>query len=144
GPPRVAGVDLRALASQWGLRAREHDGPRSLAAAAAAAIARGEIVGWFQDRAESGPRSLGARSILCHPGIAGMKDRLRARVKFRESFRPFAGSVLAERANKWFEMPAPESPFMLLVCPVVESQRDLISEVVHVDGTCRVQTVAED
>ncbi|HET9893400.1 MAG TPA: carbamoyltransferase C-terminal domain-containing protein [Streptosporangiaceae bacterium] len=144
GPPRVTGADLPGLASQWGLRAREHDGQGGLAAAAAAAIARGEIVGWFSDRAEFGPRSLGARSILCHPGIKGMKDRLNARVKFRESFRPFAGSVLAEHASKWFEMPASESPFMLLVCPVVESRRDLISEIVHVDGTCRVQTVAED
>lgn len=111
---------------------------------AAAAIARGEIIGWFQDRAEFGPRALGGRSILCHPGIPGMKDRLNARVKFRESFRPFAGSVLAERAHQWFDMPAEESPFMLMVCPVLPDQQQQISEVVHVDGTCRVQTVAGD
>jgi carbamoyltransferase len=72
-----------------------------------------------------------------------MKDRLNARVKFRESFRPFAASVLLEQAADWFEMPAPASPFMLLVCPVLPHRRRDICEVVHVDGTCRVQTVAE-
>ncbi|MBF8184515.1 carbamoyl transferase [Nonomuraea sp. K274] len=144
GPPRLTGVDLQAIAERWHLEPREHGGPEELAAAAAGAIARGEIIGWFQNQAEFGPRSLGARSILCHPGIPGMKDRLNARVKFRESFRPFAGSVLTERAHKWFDMPARESPFMLMVCPVLDEQRRLISEVVHVDGTCRVQTVDED
>ncbi|MEU9426840.1 carbamoyltransferase C-terminal domain-containing protein [Streptomyces sp. NPDC048342] len=144
GPPRVSGVNLQAVADRWGLRVRKHENTGSVAAAAAGALGRGEIIGWFQDRAEFGPRSLGARSILCHPGIPGMKDRLNARVKFRESFRPFAGSVLAERAQKWFDMPDTESPFMLMVCPVLDDQRQLVSEVVHVDGTCRVQTVAED
>jgi carbamoyltransferase len=144
GPPRLSGKDIQAVADRWGLAARRHSGTGEIAAAAASAIARGEIIGWFQDRAEFGPRSLGARSILCHPGIAGMKGRLNARVKFRESFRPFAGSVLAERAHKWFDMPAPESPFMLMVFPVLEAQRELVSEVVHVDGTCRVHTVDED
>jgi carbamoyltransferase len=144
GLPRVAGVDLQGMATSWGLEARRHPEPAQFVAAAAGAIAGGEIVGWFQDRAEFGPRALGARSILCHPGIAGMKDRLNARVKFREAFRPFAGSVLADRADEWFDMPAEQSPFMLLVCPVLDRQRKLISEIVHVDGTCRVQTVAAD
>ena len=144
GPPRVSGVDLGAIADRWGLQARRHEGTGAIETAAAGAIARGEIIGWFQDRAEFGPRSLGARSILCHPGIPGMKDRLNARVKFRESFRPFAASVLVERAHKWFDMPTAESPFMLMVCPVLDNQQELVSEVVHVDGTCRLQTVAED
>jgi len=144
GPRRLAGVDLKATAERWGLQARRHAGTSPAVSAAAAAISRGEIIGWFQDRAEFGPRSLGARSILCHPGLPGMKDRLNARVKFRESFRPFAGSVLSERAHKWFDMPTSESPFMLMVCPVLPDQQSQISEVVHVDGTCRVQTVAED
>ncbi|MEU9634590.1 carbamoyltransferase C-terminal domain-containing protein [Streptomyces tendae] len=144
GPPRVTGVDVEAVAERWGLQARTHEGTRAVASAAADAVARGEIIGWFQDRAEFGPRSLGARSILCHPGLPGMKDRLNARVKFREAFRPFAGAVLVERAAKWFDMPTAESPFMLMVCPVLEAQRESVSEVVHIDGTCRVQTVAED
>ncbi|WP_327044009.1 hypothetical protein OG320_19765 [Microbispora sp. NBC_01189] len=144
GPSRTAGRDLRPLAERWGLPARRHESPARIAEAAAAAIARGEIVGWFQDRAEFGPRSLGARSILCHPGIPSMKDRLNARVKFREGFRPFAGSVLVEQAHKWFDMPADESPFMLLVCPVLPDRQDEISEITHIDGTCRIQTVGED
>ncbi|HET9899067.1 MAG TPA: carbamoyltransferase C-terminal domain-containing protein [Streptosporangiaceae bacterium] len=142
GPSRIAGRDLMPLAERWHLPARRHAGADELAAAAAAAISRGEIIGWFGDRGEYGPRALGARSILCHPGIAGMRDKLNARVKFREAFRPFAGSVLAEHAAQWFEMPADESPFMLLVCPVIRPGP--ISEVVHVDGTCRIQTVAAD
>jgi carbamoyltransferase len=143
GPPRLTGVDIRDIVERWGLQARQHPTSRDAVAAAAAAISRGEIIGWYQDRSEFGPRSLGARSILCHPGIPGMKNRLNSRVKFREAFRPFAGSVLAERAHKWFDMPAAESPFMLLVCPVRPDQQHLISEIVHVDGTCRVQTVHE-
>lgn len=144
GPSRLSGQDIQAVADRWRLPVRRHAGTAEIAGAAAAAIRHGEIVGWFQDRAEFGPRALGARSVLCHPGIAGMKDRLNARVKFRESFRPFAGSVLAEQADKWFDIPTPESPFMLLVCPVLPCQREKISEIVHVDGTCRVQTVDED
>jgi carbamoyltransferase len=143
GPTRLSDRDVPALAEAWRLSWHRHAGPAEIANAAAAAIADGEIVGWFQDRSEFGPRSLGSRSILCHPGIAGMKDRLNARVKFRESFRPFAGSVLADHAGRWFDMPLPDSPFMLLVCPVVPGKRLLISEIVHVDGTCRVQTVDE-
>ena len=144
GPPRLSAADIPALAADWGVTARRHAGLRALAAAAARAVAQGEIVGWFQDRAEFGPRALGARSILCHPGIPGMKDRLNAHVKFREPFRPFAASVLAEHAAKWFDLPAPESPFMLLVCPALPAQRDLISEIVHIDGSCRLQTVSRD
>lgn len=144
GPSRVSGQDMQAVANRWGLTTRQHVGTESAAKAAAAALVRGEIVGWFQDRSEFGPRALGARSILCHPGILGMKDRLNARVKFREAFRPFAGSVLAERVGEWFEMPAAESPFMLLVCPVLPHQRTRVSEIVHVDGTCRLQTVSAD
>jgi carbamoyltransferase len=144
GPSRLAGTDLLPLAASWNVPARRHASTAELAAAAAAAIGRGEIIGWFTDRGEFGPRALGARSILCHPGLPGMKDKLNARVKFREAFRPFAGSVLAEHAAQWFDMPAPESPFMLLVCPVLPARQALISEVVHVDGTCRVQTVSPD
>jgi carbamoyltransferase len=143
GPSRLSDRDVPALAEEWRLSWRRHAGPAEIANVAAAAIAGGEIVGWFQDRSELGPRSLGSRSILCHPGIAGMKDRLNARVKFREPFRPFAGSVLAGYADRWFDMPLPESPFMLLVCPVLPDRRPLIGEIVHVDGTCRVQTVDE-
>jgi carbamoyltransferase len=135
---------IDALARKWGLSAVCHHSPRSAAQAGALAIARGEIIGWFQDRAEFGPRALGSRSILCHPGITGMKDRLNARVKFRESFRPFAASILAEHAAQWFDLPARDSPFMLMICPARPEFADLVAEVVHVDGTSRLQTVGPD
>jgi carbamoyltransferase len=142
GIPRVRDSSIAGIAHSWGLEARRHPSEETTADAAAQSIADGQIVGWFQDRAEFGPRALGARSILCHPGIAGMKDLLNARVKFREPFRPFAASVLLEHAADWFDMPVPASPFMLFVCPVRPDRRATISEVVHVDGTCRVQTVS--
>ncbi|MCF6467964.1 hypothetical protein FAF44_06040 [Nonomuraea sp. MG754425] len=147
GPARLTTAPDRtidALAREWGLSAVRHHSPRSAAQAGARAIARGEIVGWFQDRAEFGPRALGSRSILCHPGIAGMKDRLNARVKFRESFRPFAASILTEHAARWFDLPARDSPFMLMICPVRPERAGLVAEVVHVDGTSRLQTVGPD
>jgi carbamoyltransferase len=144
GPDRLGTEDIGALAKRWQLQLVDHGDQGSVTTAAAAAIARGDIVGWYGSRAELGPRALGARSILCHPGLPGMKDRLNARVKFREAFRPFAGSILAERADDWFEMPAGESPFMLLVCPVRQDRAEAVKEIVHVDGTCRVQTVDRD
>ncbi|MGW2421401.1 carbamoyltransferase C-terminal domain-containing protein [Streptomyces sp. NPDC001709] len=146
GPSQVTGEQdtIQALAQKAGLDPVTHADERSAAEAAAAAVARGEIVGWFQDRAELGPRALGARSILCHPGIAGMKDCLNARVKFREGFRPFAASVLQEQATQWFDLPCHDSPFMLLVCPVRPDKAPQVREITHVDGTCRLQTVAAD
>lgn len=147
GPPRLSSptaTDVTAIAARYNHTTHRHPDLATAATAAATAVARGEIVGWFQDRGEFGPRSLGARSILCHPGLPGMKDTLNARVKFRESFRPFAASVLAEHVKSWFELPLPDSPFMLTVCPVHADRRATISEVVHVDGTCRIQTVDAD
>ncbi len=111
-------------------------------AAAARAIADGKVVGWFQGRMEFGPRALGARSILADPRDPEIKDRLNRTVKFREAFRPFAPAVLEEAAPEWFLSPRP-SPFMLLVFPVRPERRATIPGVVHVDGTARVQTVAQ-
>ncbi|WBC01101.1 carbamoyltransferase C-terminal domain-containing protein [Micromonospora sp. WMMA1976] len=144
GPSRVAGRDVPALASKMGLTAVQHESDRVASRAAASAIAEGQIIGWFSDRGELGPRALGARSILCHPGISGMKDKLNARVKFREAFRPFAAAVLSEQAAKWFEIANADSPFMLQVWPVAEAARQQVAEIVHVDGTCRIQTVDRD
>lgn len=111
------------------------------AEAAARLVAQGHIVGWFQGGSEFGPRSLGYRSILADPRDPGMKDRLNERVKHRESFRPFAPAVLAERAGEFFELEG-ESPFMLRVVDVHPSMREVIPSVTHVDGTARVQTVS--
>jgi|TARA_Y100000294_G_C8563649_1_gene340001 carbamoyltransferase len=103
-------------------------------------IASGKIVGWFSGKMEFGPRALGGRSILADPRRAEMKDILNKRVKHRESFRPFAPSVLKEDAKLYFEN-ASNSPFMLLTFPVKKEMRDVIPAITHVDGSARVQTV---
>jgi len=112
-----------------------------VAAMAAKWIAEGLIVGWFQGGSEFGPRSLGFRSILADARDPGMKDHLNERVKHRESFRPFAPTVLADRAAEYFDI-RDESPFMLRVVNVLEDKRAIIPSVAHVDGTARLQTVS--
>jgi carbamoyltransferase len=106
----------------------------------AAAIADGRVVGWFQGRMEWGPRALGNRSIVCDPRRADMKDILNSKIKRRESFRPFAPSVLKEHVAEWFEE-AGDVPFMMQVYQVREGKRALIPAVTHVDGSGRLQTV---
>jgi carbamoyltransferase len=106
----------------------------------AAQIADGKIVGWFQGRMEFGPRALGNRSILADPRRADMKDILNARIKFREPFRPFCPSILAECAGEYFETDYP-SPFMVMAYKIKAVKRDVIPAVVHKDGTGRLQTV---
>jgi carbamoyltransferase len=127
---------------------------------AAADLAEGQALGWFQGRAEYGPRALGNRSILADPRRSDTQSVLNLKVKFRESFRPFAPSVLAEHASEYFDLNA-ESPYMLLVAPVSESLRlpvddsatgldrlkqirSSIPAVTHVDFSARVQTVRAD
>ena len=106
----------------------------------AQAIADGQVVGWFQGRMEWGPRALGNRSILCDPRRADMKDLLNRKIKRRESFRPFAPSILREEAGRWFAHDD-DVPFMEKVFEVREDYRHRIPAVVHVDGTGRLQTV---
>jgi carbamoyltransferase len=107
----------------------------------AKAAADGRVVGWFQGRMEFGPRALGNRSIVADPRRADMKDILNQRIKHRETYRPFAPSVLEEKAPEIFERNEP-SPFMLLVYKVREGQRERIPAVTHVDNTGRLQTVS--
>jgi carbamoyltransferase len=124
------------------------------------AIADGGIVGWFQDRMEFGPRALGARSILGDPRRDDTQTTMNLRIKFRESFRPFAPSILSDEASRYFDM-TEESPYMLIVCPVAESircepteeyrelkgidqlkgRRSTLPAITHVDFSARVQTV---
>jgi carbamoyltransferase len=106
----------------------------------AEAIARGEVVGWFQGRMEWGPRALGNRSIVCDPRRVDMKDMLNLKIKRRESFRPFAPSVLKEHVADWFEEDG-DVPFMMQVYQIREEKRLLIPAVTHVDGSGRLQTV---
>lgn len=109
---------------------------------AAELLSAGKVIGWFQDGSEFGPRALGNRSILASPGIAGLRDFINARIKHREDFRPFAPAVLDYRACDFFEINVP-SPYMLLVAPVRPEHRDDLSEVTHIDGSARVQTVSK-
>jgi len=99
------------------------------------------VIGWFQGRMEWGPRSLGSRSILADARNQENWKRVNLKIKFRESFRPFAPAVLAEKASEWFDIDR-ESPYMLLVCQVREGRE--IPAVTHVDGSARLQTVTRD
>jgi carbamoyltransferase len=112
-----------------------------LAEGTAQSIARGEVVGWYQGRSEWGPRALGNRSILADPRRGDMKDILNLKIKRRESFRPFAPSVLEERTGEWFTIDYPD-PFMIKVYPIRPEKRPLVPAVTHVDGTGRLQTVS--
>jgi carbamoyltransferase len=109
----------------------------------AAIIAEGKILGWYQGRAEWGPRALGNRSIVADPRRPEMKEILNRRIKHREIFRPFAPSILAEKTGEWFEKSHP-SPFMNLAYSVLPGKRDKIPAPTHVDGTGRLQTVTRD
>lgn len=108
----------------------------------------GKVGGWMRGRFEWGPRALGARSIIADPRREEMKEIVNAKIKFREAFRPFAPSVLAERCEEYFELPnAMEqypARFMLYVVPVVEDKREVIPAITHVDGSGRLQTVRKD
>ena len=105
----------------------------------------GRVIGWFDGRFEWGPRALGRRSILADPRRADMKDLVNVKIKFREPFRPFAPSILAERAEEYFDLPAAmkhyPARFMLYVVDVHEDKQDVVPAITHVDGTGRLQTV---
>lgn len=168
--PRFSSEEIVATLEGMGLPYQRFAKEEELLEAVAARLARGEVVGWFQGRMEFGPRALGARSILADARCPRMQAELNLKIKFRESFRPFAPCVLKEHAAEFFELgPAQESPYMLLVAPVREKHRltltpdqektirtdpDLrarvnvarstIPAVTHVDYSARVQTVDEE
>jgi carbamoyltransferase len=118
------------------------DDLETLCAQTAAAVSNGEVVGWFQGRMEWGPRALGNRSIIGDPRRADMKDILNLKIKRRESFRPFAPSVLRDAVPEWFEQDG-DVPFMMQVYQIRVEKRPLIPAVTHVDGSGRLQTVYE-
>ena len=109
---------------------------------AAKEIADGKVIGWFQGRMEWGPRALGNRSIICDPRRKDMKDILNLKIKKRESFRPFAPSILREYVTDWFEQDD-DVPFMMQVYKIIKQKRSQIPAVTHVDGSGRLQTVYE-
>jgi carbamoyltransferase len=111
-------------------------------------LTQGKVLGWLQGRFEWGPRALGNRSIIADPRRNEMKEIVNVKIKFREPFRPFAPSVLAERADEYFEIGARDgkypSRFMLNVAKVREDKRAVVPATTHVDGTGRLQTVARE
>ena len=119
------------------------DDEAALCKATAARIADGEVIGWYQGRMEWGARALGNRSILADPRRRDMRDIINQKIKFRERFRPFAPSVLAEAIDEYF-VGAVHDPFMLQVYPVRPDKRDTIPAVTHVDGSGRLQSVSQE
>ncbi len=132
---------IRRVLATRNVDAREMQEPELLEHVAQR-IAAGKVVGWFDGRMEFGPRALGHRSILADARHPQMKDILNAKVKHREAFRPYGASVLREELGAWFE-PEMDSPYMLFALAARPWQRDRIPAAVHVDGTCRLQTVTE-
>lgn len=120
----------------------EHSDDAELCTAVAKDIAKGKVVGWFQGRMEWGPRALGNRSIVCDPRRTDMKALLNSKIKRRESFRPFAPSILEEEVANWFEEDD-AVPFMMQVFQIREERRSQIPAVTHVDGSGRLQTVSQ-
>lgn len=132
-----------ARLAEAGCQITLHQDTAPLCDAVATAISEGKVIGWFQGRLEWGPRALGNRSILGDPRRADMKDILNAKIKRRESFRPFAPSVLREEVPAWFETDD-DVPFMMQVFQLREEKRPQIPAVTHVDGSGRLQTVSAD
>ncbi len=130
----------RGDVTNQGCQVERQDDEDSLCRIAALAVADGLVLGWFQGRMEWGPRALGNRSIVCDPRRADMKEILNVKIKRRESFRPFAPSILRESVAEWFETDD-DVPFMMQVYQVRHEKRTLIPAVTHVDGSGRLQTV---
>ena len=157
--PEYGASETEAALARLGAVYERREGP-GLVARVAERLAAGDVVGWFQGRMEFGPRALGARSILGDPRSPRMQATMNLKIKFRESFRPFAPAVLEERVGEWFELDR-RSPYMLLVAPVTAAKRwpmtaaeerlfgidklnvarSAIPAVTHVDYSARIQTV---
>ena len=159
--PRFAPHEVAAILDRQGWPSDQIADPDELSRTVASALADGKVVGYFAGRMEFGPRALGARSILGDPRRPEMQSLMNLKIKFRESFRPFAPAILANRVSEYFDLEK-ESPYMLLVAPVkmqhvlatppmpaesddmlaiIKQTRSIIPAVTHVDGSARVQTV---
>ncbi len=165
--PRYSSADIRRFLDKQGVRHQRFEDEAELLEHTAGLLAEEKVVGWFHGRMEFGPRALGARSIVGDPRSPRMQATMNLKIKFRESFRPFAPCVLQEHAHEWFALkPGQESPYMLLVAPVLRQHRvpidpdalrtmsadpDLrnrvnvvrstVPAITHVDYSARVQTV---
>ena len=159
--PSWTDEEIRILLEEEHIPFRQLPDEESLAETASAMLTEGKVIGWFQGRMEFGPRALGHRSILGDPRRPDMQETINRKIKYRESFRPFAPAVLDAERSRYFELDRP-SPFMLLTAPVAAEQRtggkppstlrglellryprSTIPAVTHIDGSARVQTVGE-
>ncbi len=145
-------VDLQQLALKLNHKLKEfknlsasvnYTKPDNIITKTAEMLAKGKIIGWFQEGCEFGPRALGRRSILADPRLPDVKNFINSKVKFREDFRPFAPSVLVDDVDKYFQRKR-ESPYMILVDQIKEEWKDKLPGIIHVDGSCRIQTVTKD
>jgi len=161
--PEYSDEQVASAISQFGAKSTLHDSDEAMCAEVARLMADGKVVGWFQGRMEFGPRALGARSIIGDARSPEMQKIMNLKIKFRESFRPFAPAVLAEKVSEWFDHDR-SSPYMLIVADVLEKHRRQISAadeslwgidklniphstipaVTHVDHSARLQTVHRD
>ncbi len=142
--PEYSNEEIRQVLKQHALDATYHEQIESVTASL---LMEGKVVSWFQGRMELGPRALGNRSLLADPRHQEMTARINVKVKHRERFRPFCPSVLAEKAHDWFELPeiTPSiCDYMLGAFKVRPEKKNAIPAVVHIDGTCRIQTVHQE
>ena len=130
---------MEAALRAKGLEFQRFDRP-DLLERVAAHLNSGHVTGWYQGRSEWGPRALGNRSILAHPGWPGMKDLINQKIKRREAFRPFAPTILADEVGNYFEQTV-ESPFMMHVVKIKPDKRKALAAVCHEDNTGRLHTV---
>ena len=137
--------EIRAFLEKYDIPYDYYEDDEEFYEFAAQALADGKVCGWYRGRFEWGPRALGSRSIIADPRKSEMKEKLNSKIKFREAFRPFAPSVLEERANEFFDFPNADQwwpgRFMLYVAPVREEKRDVLPAITHEDGSGRLQTV---
>lgn len=140
--------EIQSFLQQNGIPYRSIENEEKLIAYTVDRLQEGKVIGWSQGRFEWGPRALGNRSILADARRADMKDIVNTKIKFREPFRPFAPSVLADRTEEFFALPNAEehfpARFMLYVVDVKEDKREIIPAITHVDGTGRLQTVRKE
>ena len=143
-----SGQEIDDFLKSGGVRNKRIENEDKLVERVVDALQQGKVIGWFQGRFEWGPRALGNRSILADPRNPDMKDIVNTKIKFREPFRPFAPSVLMDRAQDFFDLPDPErhypAQYMLYVVDVHGPMQDRLPAITHVDGTARVQTVSKD
>ncbi|PYN32095.1 MAG: hypothetical protein DMD98_14975 [Candidatus Rokuibacteriota bacterium] len=141
-------ADIKRFLDEHGVRYEYFEDDDRLIDRVVDALQTGKVIGWSQGRFEWGPRALGNRSILADPRRADMKDIVNTKIKFREPYRPFAPSVLVERAEEYYDLKDPErhypARFMLLVVDVKEAKRHVVPAPTHVDGTGRLQTVIRE